>query len=833
MSQLDPLAAARAAAAKYRQGGGDPLAAARAEAAKHSQPISTAVGNVQHVAGGTSSAPLGQWTKKQVDNAPLRPFGEAVARGAMPILNALDVPHRANVSLMSSPRQAAALLAEPLAYPLISSYNAIQTLRGKNTPEQTQASQARMLKQMHLPSNFWTQLGVSTALDPLTYAGGGTKLLHGLAEAHTLPFFTNKIAPLLERTAAGRVVNEVAEKAHDLLGVESAEKRQLAQEYGKEWVVKYGQLTGLRSAKQSAEHQIEGVIANKFLDATKGLTNQNFIGVVKAINDGTIKMLPESLQANARKLQEITDAQKYLEADPQLKAHLDETYTLPDWAKPLEGTPAKPRGIANVRQNYVPVLGADIAGKAPKFTGTRRISTLLQQDPSLLQRGNIPSSAFEDPNAASEFFRQSYLHRGKLTAQNLATGGILPRAAATFPKVKPDELFSKMIELGEPKAPQYFADLAKKAQDIEKGNIFITPLGHMWNIGVLQMLRSPSSIPKTLWEFGKTLRMSDVDRMRYFAPEIYHGAVQVGSYGDRQSAFANALGKIAGVIENRGKQVGTPLEAKILASPFRIGSGWYGLVGNALWKFDDAAKAVAFRQEKAAFLRQGLSEASAAARAAHEVNASLVDYNTRSQLAEAMSFVYPFATWRTKSPMATVRSIIRNPGPFNFAGRLSPAAVGGQTNEPGKKATASSLPPAELNKLLTDPMSWLVAGVNPMVRGAANPVINRLAQYSSLAPPNLATYGQPTGKYLEQNTPFLGQYLQLTGQGMFPQSPGKQLLRTTGASPFYTTSKQTGQLKGKLKNFARLYQQTHPDATDAQIRAAFSVFSRNMSEAGR
>ena len=798
------------------------------------QPVSTAVGDITRTPGAPSSAGLNRWTKKQIDAAPLRPIGEAVTRAAMPVLNALDLPHRGNVAMLRSPRQALLMALEPeLAMTMLPNYNLANTLRGKNTYEQTQASQAAMLKQLHLPSNFWTQLATSTVTDPLTYAGGGTKLLHGLAEAHTLPFFTNRVGPMLARSTAGRVINDVAEKAHDLLGVESADKRDLAMQYGKDWVAKYGHLTGLRSAKQSAEHQTEGVIAKQFLDATKGLNNQDFTKVVQAINDGTVEQLPKELQANARKLSEITDAQKYLEADPQLKAHLDQTYTLPEWARPLQGTPAKPRGISQVRQNYVPVLGADIAVKAPKFSGTRRVSTLLQQDPSLLQRGNIPASAFEDPNAAAEFFKQSYLNRGRLTAQNLATGDILPRAAQTFPGAKPDVLFSKMIELGEPKAPQYFADLAKKAQDIEKGNIFITPLGHMWNIGTLQMLRSPTSIPKTLWEFAKTLKMSDVERMKYFAPEIYHGAVQVGSYGDRQSAFANMLGKIAGGIENRGIQVGTPQEAKILALPFRIGSGWYSVVGDALWKFDDAAKAVAFRQEKAAFLKQGLSEEEAAARAAHEVNASLVDYNTRSQLAEAMSFVYPFATWRTKAPMAAGRSIARNPGVFNFMGRLSPAAVGGQTNEPGNKATASSLPPAEMNKLLTDPMSWLVAGVNPMVRGAANPVINRLAQYTSLAPPNLATYGQPTGKYLAQNTPFLGQYLQLSGQGMFPQSPTKQLLRTTGASPFYTTSKQTGALKGRLKNFAKFYLQTHPDATDSQIRAAYSVFSRNLSGAGR
>lgn len=681
------------------------------------------------------------------------------------------------------------------------------------------------LAKVHIPDNPFTRFWMNTFTDPSMFSGDLPAAGLRSAEAFTLPAFMKTLSSL-ERVSPGTasVVRNTFGTIHDLVGVDSSTKRALSSAFANRWVQEYAKMYGTRAASRSFGNEFAHQFADQFGQILHGLKPQEEAAVYDAIDKGTVDALPDALKPKAQSLETLTDDLFYLEGDePARQDMLSNGYKgLPDWAKKLDRGQAKtPANIAQYRGKYVPGVRPVSA-----TTGTtRRISEITRQDPFLQPREEpLPQSAF-DPGA-TDYFRDAFMRRFSAAGRNMASGDAQRRLVQQFGgqsfEDMPDyvkQFFDKTVVGDKGFNPLKGAgDFGKAAIDLQKGSIFWNPTRHMGNIGFLSVLHDIGATPGVIKEYLKTARLNPTQRFEHFAPEISQGVVQVG--GDRSSAFMALLQKIGGGPQTDAKW--SSILRNFVGAPFRIADKWYGFAGDQLWKFDDAAKAVAYRRNAARFAEDGLPQDTANALAAHEVNASLVDYNTRSALADALAYVAPFSTWRTKMPMAVARGVIKSPGVAAAMNRASPASMGGEGQLPSGQIEKSSLPGAEFSNLVQDvssipgaiggkPLSldYATGSLGWWPRIAGNVIASGVTHGNEPYP---LTYGHTNTAYLKSQIPFVGPAGQFSGQGLFPQTPQQALMQSLTGFYSANPSKPTG-TTSKKDAWIAAYMQANPNAS--------------------
>lgn len=703
-------------------------------------------------------------------------------------------------------------------------------------PKQDAAHQNKImdaLSVVHIPDNPLTRFFMNTGTDPLMWTGDLPAAGLRATEAGTLPGIMRGLS-LLERINPGvaSVARKTFEMIHDLPGVDSATKRALASAFGNRWVQEYGKMSAVRAASRSFGNEFGRQFGEHFGEILHGLRPEEEAAVYDAIDKGAVDLLPENLLPKAQQLESLTDDLFFLEAEPAAREDMiSNGYRgLPDWAKKLDtGTAKAPAAISSFRGKYVPGMRPISATTG----GPRRISEITRQDPFLQPRDEpLPKSAFE-PGAVN-YFRDAFQRRFAAAGRNVASGEaerkLLQQFGGESFEQLPEhvkEFFNKTVVGDRGFNPlNRAADFGKAAIDLQKGSIFWNPTRHMGNIGFLSVLHDIGATPGVIKEYAKTAAMNPTQRFEHFAPEIANGVVQVG--GDRSSAFVSFLQKLGGGPQTDAKW--SSILRNAAGAPFRIAGNWYSFAGDQLWKFDDAAKAVAFRRNTQRFMADAVPRDTAEALAAHEVNASLVDYNTRSALADALSYVAPFSTWRTKMPMAVARGVIKSPGVAAAMYRASPASFGGEGQLPSGKVEKSSLPGAEFSNVVQDigsipgAIGGLMTGTESQHPLSLDYPIGTLGWWPRIAGNLIAagttkgnepypfTYGHTNKAYLKSQIPFVGPAGQFTGQGLFPQSPQQALMQSlTGyyaANPAPPPGAQS-----KKDAWVAAYMQANPNAS--------------------
>jgi hypothetical protein len=106
-------------------------------------------------------------------------------------------------------------------------------------------------------------------------------------------------------------------------------------------------------------------------------------------------------------------------------------------------------------------------------------------------------------------------------------------------------------------------------------------------------------------------------------------------------------------------------------------------------------------------------------KAAIQTGAELIDCSNRSPFKQALAYIAPFATWRSKMPGAIARTAIRHPERIAIAGRASPELVGDQQQAPNGLSGQVSLPLAEALRGVDDPWSYARASSGYPLRAIA------------------------------------------------------------------------------------------------------------------
>jgi len=593
--------------------------------------------------------------------------------------------------------------------------------------------------------------------------------------------------------AAGRLhpaLRKTLEGAH-AAGVDSAAKSALARKHGPKWMDEDAKLYGARNAGRATRNEIERSFNTELEEIFKGASPADRDKILKAIDLGNIHELSPSLRARAERFRTMTQAMEHLEGTPELHSDVARRgYNLlepPKYAKRFVSS--EPRGmqtIAQRREAYVPTsksasqLFAEGESKLDELLGRSGTHTMLQtEDPHLRMREML---GYENPTQALEATKRRI---GKL-ANAVASYDTAKRVGNLDPELQ--RMFD--ITSREP-GP---ADLLRTATDFEKAGIFITPTGHMSRIASLALIDDPIALASAgtryLTSYGKAAAKAVKERRpltvvereqraERMAPSIQAGAVQTESV-DRHSPFIQALSAPG----QKMKQSSKPL-VRAAGHVVDLPGKAYRASQHMLWKFDDEAKNAAWKARVAG----GMSPEEAAL----DVNTKLVDYSNRSGFADAASPIVPFATWRTKAPLAVGRLMLEHPGRTAEASRVLPAMFGGD-----QKGYTTNTPFADaLNALsVVGGAKYARGSVAPWLRAAVNPAANALTENiighkSKLT--NWLTGSVPTGEYLLNQVPMLGSALQWSGHGPYKDTPRDALMQSL------TTVRKTSKKKPALR----------------------------------
>lgn len=397
-----------------------------------------------------------------------------------------------------------------------------------------------------------------------------------------------------------------------------------------------------------------------------------------------------------------------------------------------------PLGLAS-RPGSIAELDARIAGEvtntrslleaqnsAKRATGPQTTRGLKTDDAALKERGD--HAQLLDPELQGKVIEARLRSGAKAisardaereTARLFGVGGFgkVPPAAKAFFQ----ETYTK------PDDKAFWAEMARGAIDLPKQALFALPFRHMANIGSLSVFADPSlsNVFGTAGRFARLLKAGGAP----WRDTVDHAA---------RSA---ALGKaekygVAGVpsIDRQGLSVPEPLVnlAKRIPKVGEALSGWTGKIpilgdlykssSNILWAFQDAATAQRFEKLRIGFQKDGLKESAAAYKAANQVGAELIDYSNRSPFTQALAYIAPFATYRSKLPGAIARTALRHPERVAIAGRLSPELVGDEQNAPNNLAGKTYLPLAETLRAVDDPWAYARATAGYPLRAAATAI---------------------------------------------------------------------------------------------------------------
>lgn len=629
---------------------------------------------------------------------------------------------------------------------------------------------------------------------------------------------------------------------HNQLGVDGYVKQYLARKFGAKWVDEYANLKKIKAGGQNVGVERNRIFDNHITQALSGLSDGQKMLVFRALHKNVWPKLKDSAAREAaRQISDLTDAVAHYQGSGGLHKRLgNQGFSLPDYAKPT--APTRALGIQKSNQylpGYLPQphelevmpesFDQDIANSYAEATGKPiRTSGLKAEDPYLKHRSGT-ARMVNDPGMYEEELRgrvQSAMASvGAKEAKNALAkaygGGRFDSVPGPIKKFFEKE-YTAYADMS---VPQKMAMWAKTGTDFGKSGQFITPFGHGGNVSILALLSNPAAFIKGVALYAKNAGKKPEQLFAEYEDAIRAGATS--SYNvERQSPFIQAL---------NSNKFTKPLGAV------------YAWSGKQLWSFDDAQKVALFRHLK--------SLGKTDAQAAHEVGARLIDYSTRSPVAEyARAGLAPFATYRSKMPMAVARSVLSHPENAANLGRLMPAQAGGTAQpQPGLPGYFSGYGPLAETAKLFEPgggLEYLRSTMSPGVKVAANVPANAFLDSLNKKRPanakfghNYFTYGQEPGTSLLQQLPGIAPLQDLSGTGPFgglppdqrnvkgvlknlPQQAGSNLLEQ--AARMYPAKAPAPQSAGSIRydNFVKKYTKTHPSATTKQIDHAYYLFKR-------
>jgi len=509
--------------------------------------------------------------------------------------------------------------------------------------------------------------------------------------------------------------------------------------------------------------------------------------------------------------------------------------------EPGEFGPRQLQDIEQYRPNYVPVQHAPktLAGdtsiealdpgeplesilNAPKQNAPKVGEGIDPEDLNLRRRGeDVPLP--KDPNLTQKVIE----NRLKGGARAIAATDAEREAAQIFgkgsfakvPKAAREYFRETYTNPEDKNALQHIGDAVKGAVDIPKVGLFALPFRHMLNIANLALLSEPGQVPSALGRYARLMLAS--------VPEEKLAKALGPKVGARLKASLAKLGP--NETERRAQVIGDSIKYGVTGTPANDKNlaGWMGRIpgvgdvyrasSHALWSFDDSAKAAQFDGLRKRFLAQGMSPLRAAHKAAAQTRAALIDYGNSSPLTKALSYIFPFASYRTKMPGAVLRATIQHPERVLAASRIN-ATQAGEAQPAGQgKVTKSSLPLAETLRGVDDPAAYFRSALGYPGQMALDAGLGQVSNAEGKGPDNFFTYGRgPTPGYALNSI-----------VGSFPG--GDQLLSAVGLNAFPA--------KGYLQDVGRSQSGqsvvTGPSARQQMALAHIKALDQAIEEAGR
>ena len=692
-------------------------------------------------------------------------------------------------------------------------------------PVMTKAEYDAMPGWWHQANQILTQI----RLDPTTYAGGAGILEHltdAIGTRSFMKFVQATDAMQRSDNPAIRNAGQGLAHAYDFTHYKGATQRALAGSFGQEGVHFFRGLRAINNARRTKASDLINTLLDQYDDVRKGLSRDDEAQLYQAIHDGSVAKLPPNLSMRAAKFKQVTDSLAHLSGTEGLQKGLSEGgFELnPNLRRFEPETPRDLQGVGSYREHYVPtrheaessvdsfgpesILGLDQPATAEqRQIGSTSLRDLLHSDKPdpkttsgveredpFLQRRGAQGKMEETP-----LQRKIIQARIKSGAQAIAAHDAEQQVAKLFGKAKwsqvPDEAKAYFQETwNEPDGKQFWLNFAKGAIDVPKIGLFALPFRHSLNIATLQALADPGALPGTLGRYAYLMTIgTGSKRLSRLAGKA--GATKVSRFLDPAAAAAR-----------KTKALGKAAEYGLTGSPSvdrRAASGWLGKIpgigdiykasNHMLWTFDDAAKATRFNRLLRRYRTEGMDESHAAIRAADQTGAELIDYSNNSPLTEALRYIAPFATYRSKAPLAVVGSMLRHPERTLTAGRLSPELVGdvqqAMPDAQGKPRVGKSyLPLAETLRGIENPLEFARSTAGYPLSMAASLIGKGVEHAAGVSAPDIAyfmTYGKdPDLKYLANAT-----------IGSFPG--GEAALGAMGLGEFANQGSLSGAVRGQ------------------------------------
>ena len=580
---------------------------------------------------------------------------------------------------------------------------------------------------------------IDTGTDPLTYLGGlgliekgiaagGRVAVPALVRAVNAAEAIGKGSKIPGVQAAGRLAGQ----AYDFATIKGPTLRKLVARSGAEGVAQHQGLRQINSARRTMQTDLGQTLVNQYRKVVQGLTPDEEAELYKAIHEGTTAALPPKLGMRAAAFKRVTDSLAHLSADPELTRELE-------LGKPIAGPAVgpvqrtgggfqlpneferfksdTPRGLQmpeRYRQHYVPTAhdvsqfsqAQQAAGGITSLDPTAVTANAQSLEDVLHTHVPEPEPATVRMSAEDKALRERS-ERATLLAPELQRKVIETRlrggasaiaahdaeqAAARlfgvkdFSKIPPEAKAFFIESYTRPEdrsALQNLGSILKGAVDIPKHGLFALPFRHMMNIGFLSLLADPSlsNVTGTAGRFARLLlERSPEARAKILGKSLKYGVTGAPSI-DRDAGWTGRI----------------PILGEI-----------YKASNHTLWTFDDAAKATRFQKLLTRYQRAGMAEPDAAAKAANDVGAEMVNYGERSPLTETLAYLLPFATWRTKMPGAIARATLKHPERPLALSRIAPELTGDeQQGPPGSgKVGKAYTPAADAYRALDNPAEY-------------------------------------------------------------------------------------------------------------------------------
>jgi hypothetical protein len=633
---------------------------------------------------------------------------------------------------------------------------------------------------------------------------------------------SDKLAGLIQKAPGGKNVTDAVAKAHDLLGVHSAAKRELARLSGAKWLDRYADYRAqlMRFGGQSPEESLEADLRKHLMEVppdqraayeralTRGGEGLPFASQISP--KGKTAPPPSVETGDPSQIGFGLDAPKPSAAPPRVvAAPRPKPKTIP------EVMDVPPHGPATINTNafaipaskpgrFAPQVGfgpkpkpkmtpaqakafyADAAAKKAAATQPKFVTNPNRPDNSTLglgETGEQGSLFSKPPETVAPTTKKPLLgETGPLQTlrAHSATADVAKRLGGLSDEDR--KIFGLMKDQYTPTgAKGSILDYASLPSDLITGGMFVQPLGHMANISGLGAMTDPLAVAKALGTGTKdnaNKLLGAITRGKVGGGETeeaiaarHAGAQRGGAISTHKTERENPLDSgLSGASSVASK---VPVVGKALSLVPKAVQGLYRASGDVLWKFDDEVKANRFQN-----LVDGGMEPN---RAGLRVGGELVDYENKSPAARALRPIAPFSTWRTKAPLAVARNAVENPGKTSALSNIFPAAMGGSQGQDADsgKPYISSLPGAEFNGATSG-----LKGAGKYALGTEGTVpkigMDTVGWLESLGLPNTprgraeakklrtqATYGKEAPEFLANELPILSQALQYGSGGMF------------------------------------------------------------------